>query len=192
MLFEELQRVELKLKQASAVLGMPQKGLQHFVQARVLKPRRRLGLYYFDTRLLLQATVALYLKESLGASTRYLAKFADAEARFPRVRSRSSGGVDGRLGQAGYGHGQRLSPKPRQIGTHGYNECAEVGATDFIVTLNTKDFPQSRLPAERVPVPSQRTGCSMCGARGTPANARHARRRGCPPRATTRTFHRPK
>ena len=52
-------RVELKLKQASAVLGVPQKALQNFVQARVLKPRRRLGLYYFDTSLLLQATVAL-------------------------------------------------------------------------------------------------------------------------------------
>jgi hypothetical protein len=76
-------RVELKLKQASAVLGVPPKDLQNFVQARVLKPRRRLGLYYFDTNLLLQATVALYLKGSLGASTRYLTKFAEAVARLP-------------------------------------------------------------------------------------------------------------
>lgn len=59
-------RVELKLKQASAVLGVPQKALQNLVQARVLKPRRRLGLYYFDTSLLLQATVALYLKNRWG------------------------------------------------------------------------------------------------------------------------------
>ena len=80
-------RVEWKLKQASAVLGMPQKDLQNFVQARILKPRRRLGLYYFDTSLLLQATVALYLKESLGASTRYLTKFADAVAQLPGFES---------------------------------------------------------------------------------------------------------
>jgi len=73
--------VELKLKQASTVLGVSQKDLQNFVQARVPKPRRRLGLYYFHTSLLPQATVALYLKESLGASTRYLTKFADAVAR---------------------------------------------------------------------------------------------------------------
>ncbi len=82
-------RVELKLKQASAVLGVPQKDLQNFVQARVLKPRRRLGLYYFDTSLLLQATVALYLKESLGASTRYLTKFANAVARLPGFETKT-------------------------------------------------------------------------------------------------------
>ena len=76
-------RVELKLKQASAVLGMPPKDLQNFVQARILKPRRRLGLHYFNTSVLLQATVALYLKESLGTSTRHLTKFADAVARLP-------------------------------------------------------------------------------------------------------------
>ena len=80
-------RVELKLKQASAVLGIPQKDLQNFVQAGVLKPRRRLGLYYFDTSLLLQATVVLYLKDSVGASTRYLTKFADAVARLPGFES---------------------------------------------------------------------------------------------------------
>ena len=82
-------RVELKLKQASAVLGVPQKALQNFVQARVLKPRRRLGLYYFDTSLLLQATVALYLKESLGASTSYLTKSADAVAQLPGFETRT-------------------------------------------------------------------------------------------------------
>lgn len=78
-----MQQVELKLKQASAVLGVPQKDLQNFVQARVLKPRRRLGLCYFDTNLLLQATVVIYLKGSLGASTRYLSKFAEAVAGLP-------------------------------------------------------------------------------------------------------------
>ncbi len=78
-----MQPIQLKLKQASAVLGVPQKDLQNFVQARVLKPRRRLGLFYFDTNLLLQAKVAIYLKGSLGASTRYLSKFAEAVAGLP-------------------------------------------------------------------------------------------------------------
>ena len=78
-----MQQIELKLKQASAVLGVPQKDLQNFVQAGVLKPRRRLGLCYFDTNLLLQATVAIYLKGALGASTRYLSKFAEAVAGLP-------------------------------------------------------------------------------------------------------------
>lgn len=82
-----MERVELKLKQASAVLGVPEKDLQNFVQARVLKPRRRLGRYYFDTHLLLQATVAIYLKGSLGASTRYLSKFAEAVAELPGFES---------------------------------------------------------------------------------------------------------
>jgi hypothetical protein len=43
-----VQAVELKLKQASAVLGMPTKELQNWVQFGVVKPRRRLGLYLFD------------------------------------------------------------------------------------------------------------------------------------------------
>ena len=81
--------VELKLKQASAVLGVPQKHLQNFVQAGVLKPRRRLGLYYFDTNLLLQATVAIYLKGALGTSTRYLSKFAGAVAGLPGFGTRT-------------------------------------------------------------------------------------------------------
>ena len=78
-----MQPIQLKLKQASAVLGVPQKDLQNFVQARVLKPRRRLGLFYFDTNLLLQAKVAIYLKGSLGASTWYLSKLAEAVAGLP-------------------------------------------------------------------------------------------------------------
>ncbi len=40
-------------------------------------------------------------------------------------------------------------------------ECAEVGAADFIVTLNTKDFPQGKLSAKVIgphePLPSPRT-----------------------------------
>ena len=39
-------------------------------------------------------------------------------------------------------------------------ECAEAGAADFIVTLNTKDFPQSKLSAKVIgphePLPSPR------------------------------------
>ena len=38
-----MQAVELKLKQASAVLGMPTKELQNLVQFGVMKPRRRRG-----------------------------------------------------------------------------------------------------------------------------------------------------
>jgi len=75
--------MELKLKQASAVLGVRPKALQNFVQARVLKPRRRGNVYYFDRNTLLQAKVALYLKASLGASTRYLSKFAEAVSELP-------------------------------------------------------------------------------------------------------------
>ena len=36
--------VELKLKQASAVLGIDPKDLQNLVQFQVLRPRRRVGL----------------------------------------------------------------------------------------------------------------------------------------------------
>jgi DNA-binding transcriptional MerR regulator len=78
---------ELKLKQASVVLGVPPKDLQNFVQAGVLKPRRRGSVYYFDRDTLLQAKVALYLKASLGASTRYLSRFADAVSAVPGFTS---------------------------------------------------------------------------------------------------------
>lgn len=84
-----MEHVHLKPKQASAVLGVPQKDLQNFVQARVLKPRRRLGIYYFDSHMLLQARVVVYLKASLGASTRYLTKFAAAVAGLPGFETRT-------------------------------------------------------------------------------------------------------
>ena len=74
---------ELKLKQASAVLGVPPKDLQNFVQSGVLRPRRVGALYYFDRRALVSARVALYLKESLGASTRYLTQFTQAVSKVP-------------------------------------------------------------------------------------------------------------
>jgi hypothetical protein len=74
---------ELKLKQASAVLGVPPKDLQNFVQSGVLRPRRVGALYYFDRKALVSAKVALFLKDSLGASTRYLTQFTRAVAKVP-------------------------------------------------------------------------------------------------------------
>src|SRR6266853_6549606 len=73
-----MEAIELKLKQASAVLGVSPKDLQNLVQFKVLRPTRRDSLYWFDNRLLLEAKVALYLKESLGTSTEVLALFARA------------------------------------------------------------------------------------------------------------------
>lgn len=71
----------LKLKQASAVLGVSPKSLQNLVQFRVLRPIRQNSYYWFDNRLLLEAKVALYLKESLGASTEVLTLFTRALSR---------------------------------------------------------------------------------------------------------------
>src|SRR6266849_2673255 len=73
-----MQTVELKLKQASAVLGVNPKDLQNLVQFKVLHPTRRNSFYWFDSRLLLEAKVAFYLKESLGTSTEVLARFTQA------------------------------------------------------------------------------------------------------------------
>jgi phosphoserine phosphatase len=73
-----MKTMELKLKQASAVLGIAPKDLQNLVQFKVLRPTRRDSFYWFDNRLLLEAKVALYLKESLGTSTEVLALFARA------------------------------------------------------------------------------------------------------------------
>ena len=73
----------LKLKQASAVLGVPPKDLQNFVQAGVLRPRRVGGIYYFSRKMLVSAKVALYLKDSLGASTGYLSRFTRAVSEVP-------------------------------------------------------------------------------------------------------------
>ena len=70
--------VELKLKQASAVLGVDPKDLQNLVQFKVLRPPRRDSFYWFDNRLLLEARVAFYLKESLGTSTEMLGLFTQA------------------------------------------------------------------------------------------------------------------
>lgn len=75
--------MELKLKQASAVLQVAPKDLQNLVQFKVLRPPRRNSLYWFDRRLLLEAKVAFYLKESLGVSTDVLVLFTRAFAGLP-------------------------------------------------------------------------------------------------------------
>ena len=74
---------ELKLKQASVVLDVSPKELQNFVQFKVIRPKRRGRIYTFDGDTLLQAKCALYLKETLGASTQYLAGFVRALAGSP-------------------------------------------------------------------------------------------------------------
>ena len=68
----------LKLKQASAVLGISPKELQNLVQFEVVKPRLAAGTYLFDANALLRAKVAFCLKESLGTNTRLLSKLMEA------------------------------------------------------------------------------------------------------------------
>lgn len=73
-----MQPVELKLKQASAVLGVSRKELQNLVQFRVVRPRRRRGVFFFDRSALCQAQIAEYLKSTLGTSTSRLSAFVSA------------------------------------------------------------------------------------------------------------------
>ena len=73
-----MQSLTFKLKQASAVLGVPPKDLQNLVQLGVVRPARRNSVCWFDTNLLLQAKVAFYLKETLGSSSDLLARFTEA------------------------------------------------------------------------------------------------------------------
>src|SRR5258708_4244831 len=73
----QMQCITLKLKQASAVLGVPAKDLQNLVQLGVIRPARRNSVFWFDTNLLLKAKVAFYLKESLGSSSDLLARFTE-------------------------------------------------------------------------------------------------------------------
>lgn len=68
----------LKLKQASAVLGVPPKDLQNLVQLGVIRPVRRNSVCWFDTNLLLEAKVAFCLKLTLGSSSDLLARFTEA------------------------------------------------------------------------------------------------------------------
>ena len=76
-----MQTEGLKLKQASAVLGMPAKDLQNFVQFGVVKPKRREGRYWFDRNVLLQAKIGWYLRQSLGISTGYLVRLVQLAAK---------------------------------------------------------------------------------------------------------------
>jgi hypothetical protein len=69
-----MQKLGLKLKQASAVLQIQPKELQNLVQFGVVKPKRFEGTYLFDANTLLVAKVAFCLKESLGTRTSVLSK----------------------------------------------------------------------------------------------------------------------
>jgi hypothetical protein len=82
---EFMPATQLKLKQASAVLGVAPKELQNFVQHRVLRPRRRADVFWFDSNLLLQAKVAFYVKASLRPSTEYLAQLTKEISRVDLV-----------------------------------------------------------------------------------------------------------
>ena len=73
-----MQTLALKLKQASAVLGVSPKDLQNLVQLGVIRPARRNRVCWFDRNLLLEAKVAFYLRETLGSSSDLLARFTQA------------------------------------------------------------------------------------------------------------------
>ena len=70
-----VQMIQLKLREASAILGVAPKDLQNLVQFGVLQPQRKDRFFVFDAALLLEAKVAFYLKESLGTSVPLLARF---------------------------------------------------------------------------------------------------------------------
>jgi hypothetical protein len=70
-----MQTIQLKLREASAVLGVAPKNLQNLVQYGVLQPQRKDRFFVFDAGLLLEAKVTFYLKESLGTSVPLLARF---------------------------------------------------------------------------------------------------------------------
>jgi len=71
--------MELKLKQGERKFwASPQKICRTLCNSRFCAPTRRDSFYWFDNRLLLEAKVALYLKESLGTSTEVLALFTRA------------------------------------------------------------------------------------------------------------------
>lgn len=55
------------------MLGVSPKELQNLVQFKIIRPIRRERLHWFDERLLLEAKIALYLKECLGTPTEILA-----------------------------------------------------------------------------------------------------------------------
>ena len=164
---------DLKLKQASAVLGVPPKDLQNFVQSGVLRPRRVGALYYFDRKALVSAKVALYLKDSLGASTRYLTQFTRAVSKVPGFATGEAEAVRVQSGARDERPVSILIPLQGQLvrilkkipdlpdrDDAPFCECAESADADFIVTLNPNDFPQSRLKAKVIlpsdPLPPRR------------------------------------
>jgi len=75
-----MKNIRLKLKQASAVLGVGPKDLQNLIQFGVVHPARQGRVYWFDIHALLEAKIAFYLKESLGSSSDLLARFTEALA----------------------------------------------------------------------------------------------------------------
>jgi hypothetical protein len=83
--------IQLKLKEASEVLGVAPKDLQNLVQFGVLRPQRKDRFFVFDSALLLEAKVAFYLKESLGTSVPLLARFNREIFSVPR--GSKSGGI---------------------------------------------------------------------------------------------------
>ena len=66
------------LKQANAVLGVAPKDLQNLLQFKVLRPSGQDRINQFDNRLLLEAKIVLYGKDSLGTSTDVLILFGRA------------------------------------------------------------------------------------------------------------------
>ena len=127
-----MQNIRLKLKQASAVLGVSPKDLQNLVQFGVVRPSRRNRVYWFDTGLLLQAKVAFYLKESLGSSSDLLSRFTAtlsqdltrsklSELKDVSLRSRPASGKDAveikiPASFARNGVGKAVAPRQRQPG----------------------------------------------------------------------------
>src|SRR5579871_3029622 len=73
-----MEAVELKLKQASAVPGGGPERSSETSPVQSPRPARRDSMYSFNNRLLLEAKIALYLKDSLGISTDVLTLFARA------------------------------------------------------------------------------------------------------------------
>jgi hypothetical protein len=87
-----MRKVQLKLKQASAVLETRPKELQNLVQFGVLKPKQRAGLFVFDRTTLYAAKVALFLKTALGTKTQLLSEFTEALLnRLPSFRKEQAG-----------------------------------------------------------------------------------------------------
>lgn len=72
------ENVQLKLKQASAVLKIPPKELQNFVQFGVLRPARQRGLSIFDVKALLAAEVAICLKSAIAPQASRLSTYVEA------------------------------------------------------------------------------------------------------------------